>query len=78
MAKALVAGSTGCLGLFVVQEFKKQGYWVRALAQNPERLAETGPYLEPAIRDCVDEGMKNGSKAISAEGKFVSGYPVQC
>jgi len=33
MKKVLVAGATGYLGRFVVQEFKKRGYWVRALAR---------------------------------------------
>jgi len=32
MRKVLVAGATGYLGKFVVREFKRQGYWVRALA----------------------------------------------
>ena len=55
MPKVLVAGSTGYLGRFVVQEFKKQGYWVRALARNPKKLEETGPFLEPAVKDQIDE-----------------------
>ncbi len=55
MPKVLVAGSTGYLGKFVVQEFKKQGYWVRALARNPRKLEETGPPLEPAVKDQIDE-----------------------
>ena len=32
MQKVLFTGATGCLGRFVVQEFKKRGYWVRVLA----------------------------------------------
>jgi uncharacterized protein YbjT (DUF2867 family) len=55
MQKVLVAGATGYLGRFVVREFKNQGYWVRALARNPQKLEKTGPYLEPAVRDQVDE-----------------------
>jgi uncharacterized protein YbjT (DUF2867 family) len=55
MQKVLVAGSTGYLGRFVVQEFKEQGYWVRALARNPKKLEETGPFLEPVAKDWVDE-----------------------
>ncbi len=53
--RVLVAGSTGYLGRYVVQEFKKRGHWVRALARNPERLAETGPFLAPAVRDQIDD-----------------------
>jgi uncharacterized protein YbjT (DUF2867 family) len=55
MKKVLVAGATGYLGRFVVQEFKKRGYWVRALARNPKKLEKNGPFLEPAVRDQVDE-----------------------
>ncbi|MFC2017681.1 SDR family oxidoreductase [Chloroflexota bacterium] len=55
MEKVLVAGSTGYLGRFVVKEFKRQGYWVRALARNPEVLRRRGVFLEPAIIDHVDE-----------------------
>ena len=51
----LVAGATGYLGRFVVQEFKKRGYWIRALARNAERLAEPGPFLAPAVRDQIDD-----------------------
>jgi len=38
MKKVLVAGSTGYLGHYVIKELKKQGYWVRALARNPQKL----------------------------------------
>jgi uncharacterized protein YbjT (DUF2867 family) len=53
--KVLVAGATGYLGKFVVQEFKQRGYWVRALARNPKKLAETGPFLEPAVKAQVND-----------------------
>ena len=55
MQKVLVAGATGYLGRFVVQEFKKRGYWVRVLARNPQKLEKTGPFLEPAVKDQTDE-----------------------
>ena len=55
MQKVLVAGATGYLGRFVVREFKKQGYWVRALARNPQKLEKPGPFLEPAVSEDVDE-----------------------
>lgn len=51
----LVAGATGYLGRFVVQAFKRRGYWVRALARNPERLPDPGPFLSPAVRDQIDD-----------------------
>jgi uncharacterized protein YbjT (DUF2867 family) len=55
MTKVLIAGATGYLGRFVVQEFKRRGYWIRALARNPERLAEPGPFLSPAVQDQIDD-----------------------
>ena len=55
MKRVLVAGSTGYLGKYVVQEFKERGYWVRALARHPQKLEEVGPFLEPAVKDKVDE-----------------------
>jgi uncharacterized protein YbjT (DUF2867 family) len=38
MKKVLVAGATGYLGRYVVQELKEQGYWVRVLARNTKKL----------------------------------------
>jgi len=55
MQRVLVAGSTGYLGRFVVREFKERGYWVRVLARNTKKLEQTGPFLEPAVIDKVDE-----------------------
>ena len=55
MQRVLVAGATGYLGKFVTREFKQRGYWVRALARNPEKLEQTGPFLEPAVRDRIDQ-----------------------
>ncbi len=55
MSRALVAGATGYLGKYVVREFKKQGYRVRALARNPEKLKTEGPSLEPAVFNLVDD-----------------------
>lgn len=55
MQRVLVAGSTGYLGRFVIREFKERGYWVRALARNPKKLEQTGPFLEPAVIDQLDE-----------------------
>lgn len=46
MKKVLIIGSTGYLGKYLVQECKRQGFWVRALARNPQKL--------DAIKDCVD------------------------
>jgi uncharacterized protein YbjT (DUF2867 family) len=38
--KVLVAGASGKLGQQVINELKKQGFWVRALARKPEKLAD--------------------------------------
>lgn len=51
----LVAGATGYLGRYVVQEFKRRGYWVRALVRTPEKLQSAGPYREPAVDHLCDE-----------------------
>jgi len=53
MQRVLVAGATGYLGRYVVQELKEQGYSVRALARNPEKLNQIGPFMAPPVD--VDE-----------------------
>ena len=53
--KVLVAGATGYLGRYVVQEFKRRGFWVRVLARAPEKMQSVGPYMEPAIDQLYDE-----------------------
>lgn len=55
MQKVLVAGATGYLGRFVTREFKQRGYWVRALARNPKKLEQTGPFLQPAVVNEIDD-----------------------
>jgi uncharacterized protein YbjT (DUF2867 family) len=55
MKRVLVAGATGYLGKYVVQELKRQGYWVRALTRNEKKLAEVGPFGEPAVMDDIDD-----------------------
>ena len=44
--KILIAGATGYLGQFLVEESKKQGYWVRALTRDPKRLAHLDEYID--------------------------------
>ena len=46
MKKVLVAGSTGYLGKFLLQECKKRGYWVRALARSPHKLDDLKEYID--------------------------------
>ena len=49
MKKVLVAGATGYLGKYVVKEFKKQGYWVRALTRSSEKLASIQEFIDDII-----------------------------
>ena len=53
--KVLVAGASGYLGRYAVKEFKERGYYVRALARNPEKLKTAGPHGEPAVYNIADE-----------------------
>ncbi len=46
MKHVLVAGATGYLGRYVVKELKKQGYWVRALARNAEKLEDLKEHID--------------------------------
>ena len=55
MKKVIVAGSTGYLGRYVVQELKNRGYWVRALVRNPEKINIPGPYFAPVLDNLADE-----------------------
>jgi len=66
MKKVLVAGATGYLGRYVVKELKKQGYWVRVLARDPEKLRDleesvdevfVGEVTKPETLDKVCDGI---------------------
>ncbi len=46
MKRALIAGTTGYLGRYVVKEFKKQGFWVRGLARNEKKLEKLNEYID--------------------------------
>jgi uncharacterized protein YbjT (DUF2867 family) len=49
MKKVLVAGATGYLGQHVLNKFKKQGYWVRALARNADKLENLSGYIDEIV-----------------------------
>lgn len=55
MQKVLVAGATGYLGRFVTKELKQRGYWIRALVRNPEKLGQTGQFLQPAVAGEIND-----------------------
>lgn len=44
--KILVAGSTGYLGRYMIKELKKQGYWIRALARNKDKLIPLHSFID--------------------------------
>jgi uncharacterized protein YbjT (DUF2867 family) len=44
--RVLVAGATGYLGKFVLQEFKKQGYHTRALSRSSSKLKTLSEYID--------------------------------
>ena len=46
MKKVLIAGIIEYLGQHIVKEFKKQGFWVRALARNADKLESLSDYID--------------------------------
>ena len=46
MNKILVAGGTGYLGQYVIKELKKQGYWIRALTRDENKLDHLKEYID--------------------------------
>jgi len=55
MKKVLVAGASGYLGRYAVNEFKARGYYVRAFVRNSAKIKTPGPNMEPAIYSIADE-----------------------
>jgi nucleoside-diphosphate-sugar epimerase len=51
--RVVVAGATGYLWKFVTLEFKRRGYWVRALTRSAQKLEEAGPFTAPGIADAM-------------------------
>lgn len=50
MKKVLVAGATGYLGRYVLKELKKQGYWVRALARNANKIEDLMEFIDDVFK----------------------------
>ncbi|WP_274653735.1 SDR family oxidoreductase [Paenibacillus humicola] len=69
MQTVLIAGATGYLGRYLVKAMKERGYRVRALARNPESLAQPGPHGSPSVRSYTDEVFKGeATKPSTLEG----------
>jgi len=68
MKKVLVAGATGYLGRYLVQELKKHGYWVRALARNASKLDDLNEYIDEVFEGEVTkpESLKSICDGIDA------------
>ncbi|RMF95874.1 MAG: SDR family oxidoreductase [Candidatus Schekmanbacteria bacterium] len=77
--KVLVAGATGYLGSNVVRECKRRGYWVRALARNPEKLEKIGIkelcddiFVGEATKDETLEGLCDGIDVVFSSIGFMT------
>lgn len=55
MKFVLVAGASGYLGRYIISELKRQGYRVRALTRQRDKLWKRGERLAPAVGPEVDE-----------------------
>jgi uncharacterized protein YbjT (DUF2867 family) len=72
--KVLIAGATGYLGQYLVQESKRQGYWTRALARNAQKLAHLRDYIDDIFtgqvtdRDSISTICQDIDFVISAVG----------
>ena len=67
MHKVLVAGATGYPGKFIIREFEKRGYWVRALVRNQylKKLEEAAAFFITASQFDFD-APKTGNHMLKA------------
>lgn len=77
--KVLVAGATGYLGSNVIKVCKEKGYWVRALARNPEKLKKIGIknlcddiFVGEATDDSTLEGICDGIDVVFSSVGFMT------
>ena len=47
--RVLVVGATGYLGKFIVKELKSQGYWVRALSRDNQKIESVKHYVDDIV-----------------------------
>src|SRR5690625_223732 len=55
MKRVLVAGATGYLGRYIVKALKKQGFYIKALVRNSDKLNQPGDFLVPSRNEDIDE-----------------------
>ncbi len=74
MNRVLLAGATGYLGIHIARELPKRGYYVRALARNPEKLKQNNIQVTEMIQaeitqpDSIKSCCKNIDVVISTVG----------
>ncbi len=55
--KVLIAGATGYLGQYLVQEARKRGYWTRALTRDAQKLEHLREYVDDVfVGQVTDQG----------------------
>ena len=47
--RVLVVGATGYLGKFIVKELKSQGYWVRAVSRDNQKIESVKHYVDEVV-----------------------------
>jgi len=74
MKKVLLAGISGYLGGYIAKELRERGYFVRAIARNPEKLKQKGIVANETIKaeltrpDSIEDCCRNVDEVISSVG----------
>jgi nucleoside-diphosphate-sugar epimerase len=68
--RVCVAGSTGYLGRFVIEELKRRGYWVRALSRDTRKIDPARQYIDELFvgQAIQPDTLKGICKDIEHEG----------
>lgn len=71
MKRILVLGATGSLGKFVIEELRRQGYWIRILSRSSSKLRSlNAPFDESVLGDLFDP--KSLESAVSGIDSVIS------
>ncbi|TGM09638.1 NAD-dependent epimerase/dehydratase family protein, partial [Leptospira stimsonii] len=71
MKRILVLGATGSLGKFVIEELRRQGYWIRILSRSSSKLRSLNlPFDESVLGDLFDP--KSLESAVSGIDAVIS------